>query len=177
MPNTYTFISSNVLGSSAASVTFSAIPATFTDLVVRFSVRSTGGSNTFDHINVTFNGDTASNYSRTYLNGDGAAAASNRSTSASLFGMLQAADGATATSNTFSNGELYIPSYTASQNKPISQDSAQETNATTAYRVVNAGLWRNTAAITSIALAVGGSGGSTDFVSGSSFYLYGIKNS
>ena len=177
MATTYTLIASNTLGSSAASVTFSAIPNTFTDLVLKFSVRSTGGSNTFDHINVTFNGDTASNYSRTYLNGNGAAAASGRSTSASLFGMLQAADGATATSNTFSNGELYIPSYTASQNKPVSQDSAQETNATTAYRVVNAGLWRNTSAITSIELAVGGSGGSTDFVSGSSFFLYGIKNS
>jgi hypothetical protein len=177
MPNTYTLIASNTLSTSAASVTFSSIPATFTDLVLKFSVRSTGGSNAFDHINVTFNGDTATNYSRTYLSGDGAAASSARSTSASLFGMLQASDGATATSNTFSNGDLYIPSYTASQNKPISQDSAQENNSTTAFRVANAGLWRNTAAITSITLAVGGSGGSTDFVSGSSFYLYGIKNS
>jgi hypothetical protein len=40
MANTYTLIASNTLGASAASVTFSAIPSTYTDLVVRYSAAS-----------------------------------------------------------------------------------------------------------------------------------------
>ena len=41
--NTYTLISSNVLASSAATVTFSSIPATYTDLVLRVSARNNDG--------------------------------------------------------------------------------------------------------------------------------------
>ena len=80
-------------------------------------------------------------------------------------------EGTSATSNTFATAEIYIPSYRVSQHKQISMDSATENNATTAYRAVDAGLWRSTAAITSIELD------GSNFVSGSSFYLYGIKNS
>ena len=53
---TYTLISSNVLTTAAASVTFSSIPATFTDLVLRMSAQADGASNAFDNITLTFNG-------------------------------------------------------------------------------------------------------------------------
>ena len=166
---TYTLISSNVLSSSAASVTFSAIPATYTDLVVRASVRS-DRANTQDDVRITFN-STTTNYSYTYLRGSGSAAiTSNVNTDPwTWFGNIDAAN---ATSNTFANGELYIPSYTVSQNKPAGAIMAMEDNATAAFITANANLWRNTAAITSITFGLGfGS-----FVSGSSFYLYGISN-
>ena len=110
-------------------------------------------------------------YKRQYLRGNGASASSSRSSSQSYIspGFI---DAATATSNTFASYEIYIPSYLVSQNKPIANFGAQEDNATTAYVYTTSSLWQNTAAINSI-LIYNGNG---SFVSGSSFWLYGIKN-
>jgi hypothetical protein len=168
MPSTYTLISSNVLSSSAASVTFSAIPSTYTDLVLRVSARADDTS----RFKITFNSDTSSSYSDTYIGSDGATPFSSRDQDTFIWGYY-AINIQSATANTFSNAELYIPSYTASQNKPLSLDARSENNGTTAYMAGLAGLWRNTAAITSVTLAAY----SGNIVSGSSFYLYGIKNS
>ena len=67
MANTYTLISSNVLGSSAASITFSAIPATYTDLVVRVTSRVDRSINGAHNCFLTVNGSTSSDYSYTNL--------------------------------------------------------------------------------------------------------------
>jgi hypothetical protein len=167
---TYTLISSNVLSSTAASVTFSAIPATYTDLVIKTSARidvaGVSANFTIDLING------ATGFSNTWVLGTGSSVLSY----ASLVGSGPYAgevNGATSTSNTFDNREIYIPSYLISQNKPFSVFSAMETNATAAYTAITAGLWSNTAAITSITLGVEST---YNFVSGSSFYLYGISN-
>jgi len=172
MPSTYTLISSNVLSSSAASVTFSAIPSTYTDLVLKYSTRTDSAGTPYENDFIRFNGSTASNYSHTRLEGTGSAAASARTSNTSLINLFYDSTGATATSSTFNNNEIYIPSYTISQNKPISVFIANETNNSTAYLNVIAGLWRVTDAITSLTITSG-----ANFVSGSSFYLYGIKNS
>jgi hypothetical protein len=167
-------ISSQTLASSAASVTFSAIPATYTDLVLRYSARGTNAS-AANNLRLQFNSDTSTNYSETFVRGNGSTAASSRSTSAVEFveGLIISGDSATA--NTYSNNEIYIPSYTVSQNKPLSMQAIQEDNSTTGRFYASAGLWRNTAAITSFLIYL--SGGSGDIKAGSSFYLYGIKNS
>ena len=178
MASTYTLISSNVLSSSAASVTFSSIPSTYTDLVLRMSLRSnTSGSDANVTPAIKFNGTTAANYSRTNLRGDGSTVDSFRSDTGSGLGYLQIISGSAgdlATSNTFSSVEIYIPSYTASQNKAIGSINLYENNSATARLVAQASLWQNTAAITSIEIV---RESSWDFVSGSSFYLYGIKSS
>jgi hypothetical protein len=168
MPSTYTLISSNVLSSSAASVTFSAIPSTYTDLVLRVSGRTTVTGQATDNLELRFNG------SITRLRGNGSTASSSANSGVTVINGLTAFDAADATSNTFSSLEIYVPSYLASQNKPVSLFSAQEDNNATANIVATAGLWRDTTAISSIYIG-SNSGGS--FVSGSSFYLYGIKNS
>ena len=172
MPSTYTLISSSVLGSSATSVTFSAIPSTYTDLAIRWSARwDTSGT---PNIYCEFNGDTSNNYSATVMYGYGTGEGSNRQTSQprAVSGILGSS---TATANTFASGEIYIPSYLASQNKPLSAYAVTENNSAGTDVIIqpNAGLWRNTAAITSIKITPQ----SANFVSGSSFYLYGIKNS
>jgi hypothetical protein len=169
---TYTLINSNVLASTTASVTFSAIPATYTDLVLRCSMRLDEASTTAT-VKVWFNSDTANNYSLTFLRGSGSAAASNRTSSSPYFSTGQA-NGNSATANIFTSAELYIPSYAASQNKPFSSISAHENNTSTAYIESRAGLWSNTAAMTSISLQPIDVG--ISFLSGSSFYLYGISN-
>jgi hypothetical protein len=172
MANTYTLISSNVLTSSAASVTFSAIPATFTDLVVSLSARSDEAGQARSDIRFTINGTTA-NYSYTRLIGNGSTVTSSRISSSTRFdfGEISAATG---TSDTFASGEIYIPSYLATQNKAISTFVAQENNTSSAFIRPYANLWNDTAAITSLAFAIAGG---FNFVSGSSFYLYGVKNS
>ena len=167
-------ISSQTLSSSAATVTFSSIPATYTDIVLKASARTDTNNGTFfDNIFVAFNSDTATNYSSTFLAGAGAGGASSgRLSTQTILRLSYAADGTDATASTFGNAELYVPSYGASQNKPISAFNVSESNNTTVYMSAVAGLWRNTAAINRIDLTCGG-----NFVSGSSFYLYGLKNS
>jgi len=173
MATTYSLISSNVLSSSAASVTFSSIPSTYTDLVVRVSGRTDTAGQAIDTIQLQFNGTGGTAYSYTRLTGSGSAAASSTGSSVSVINGYYVLDAATATASTFGSVEIYIPSYTVSQNKPLNVIGAQENNNAAAYMAATAGLWTNTAAITSIAIQNGGG----NYVSGSSFYLYGIKNS
>ena len=173
MPLTYTLIASNTLTTSAASVTFSSIPSTYTDLVLRISARSDGAATAYS-VFYTFNGSSTSDYSQVWLRGNGADAASSIQSNQTSGISLLTLNGAGTTSNTFSSIELYIPSYNASQNKPFSSFGAQENNNTTAYISAVANLRSNTAAVTSLTATAGSS---TNFVSGSSFFLYGIKNS
>jgi hypothetical protein len=77
--------------------------------------------------------------------------------------------------NTFGSAEIYIPSYTASQNKPLSTFGVVENNSAAGGDTeidAWANLYRDTAAISSIAINA-----RATFAAGSSFYLYGIKNS
>ena len=174
MPSTYTLISSNVLGSSAASVTFSAIPSTYTDLVLRISARLYIGDGTQEQFfNVYFNSSGTTDFSSTYLRGYTTAQSFRSSLRANLNYNNTLADGATA--NTFSSQEIYIPNYAGSASKPVSSSMAAIQNSTSSQSSVYAGLYNSSAAISSITLV--GPSGSYTFVSGSSFYLYGIKNS
>lgn len=172
MPVTYNLISSNVLSSSAASVTFSAIPSTYTDLIVRMTTRSDRALVTDNYL-IELNGSATAVYSRTSLLNNGGTAQSSNAT-AQAFWVALYTDAATATSNTFGSAELYIPNYAGSNNKVASSFNVQEDNNTTAYLSANAHLWGNTAAITQIKISPSAS---QNWVSGSSFYLYGIKNS
>ena len=78
MPATYEPIATNTLGSAAANVTFSSIPATYTDLVIVYQALAATGN---PDMTAQFNGDTGSNYSATRLSGNGTAASSARYTS------------------------------------------------------------------------------------------------
>jgi hypothetical protein len=169
MANTYTLISSVTVGSGgAADMTFSSIPSTYTDLLVKVSARGSNSAQIYEYANVKFNGS-SSGYTGKNVQGTGSAAASNNYT-ANIYLML---DGSTATANTFGNGEMYIPNYTSSNYKSVSMDSVMENNATAAYSELTASLWSNTAAITSISLTplLG-----TTWTQYSTAYLYGISN-
>jgi hypothetical protein len=165
-------ITSVTVGSGGvASVTLPAtgtIPATYTDLKVVVSSRSArGGGQVSDGVAIQFNGST-SNLSMRYLDGNGSSAGSSTDTA---IWTRTSASGATA--STFGNAEFYIPNYTSSSFKSVSVDGVSENNATSAFAMLSAGLWSNTAAITSIRLV---SINAENFVEGSTFYLYGISN-
>jgi len=165
---TYTQIGSAVtVGSGgAASIDFSSIPSTYTDLVVKLSVR-TNVVGLADDVFLAFNGST-STFSARFLQGTGSAAISGTYNRFAGFGT-----GNTATSSTFSNQEIYIPNYLASTNKPYSVDSVSENNGTVGQMALVAGLWSTSTAISQVTLTpVSG----TSFLQYSTAYLYGVSN-
>ena len=166
MATTYELIASNVLGADTATVSLTSIPATYTDLLLVMSARSTHSG--VADILIGFNTSTAS-FSARYLYGTGAATGSS-----TLARYLGAISGTPTTANTFGSNETYIPNYAGSTNKSYSTTNVIENNAASSsiYTEAIAGLWSNTAAIASIELATS----SGSFLSGSSFQLYGIKN-
>ena len=175
MANTYTLIEAKTLGSSAASVTFSSIPGTYTDLKLVGSTRTTRNVGSTSQIYLQVNSITTSVYSFKQVSGTGSATDWNQGSSvAPTAATIGQTSQSTDTASTFGNFEFYIPNYAGSNNKSLSADSVQENNATAAYASLTAWLMANTAAITSLTLTTTAT---FSFAQYSSFYLYGIKNS
>lgn len=150
----------------ASSITFTSIPATYTDLWLMVNVRS--GSNN-DTLFLRVNGSTASTTSA-YMEGNGASVSSGSSTTNTFvrFGTITSA----ASADTFSSARAYLPNYTSSANKTVTTDYVSENNNTTAYQTLVAGVFPITDAITS--LTISNTGGSLAAYSSAS--LYGVKN-
>lgn len=173
MASTYILISSNVLSSAAASVTFSSIPGSYEDLVIKLTAR-TDAASVADGIKLEFNNDTATNYSARNLTADGASITSYGFSNQSTSNFTRSLNGDSATSNTFGNWECYIAQYANSSTNPICSFGVGENNSTTAFTGAGAGLYRNGSGISIVKIT---NSNNANFVSGSSFYLYGIKNS
>lgn len=169
MPNTFTKIASVSVGSGGvASITFSSIPSTYTDLVVLVSCRSSQSGAFADYGTIVFNGS-SSTFSYKDVYGNGSSAASTGGSVNTIF----VYQGNAATASTFGNASIYIPNYTSSNNKSFSIDTVVENNGTTGYDALTAGLWSTASAITSVGLAPA----SGTWLEYSTFTLYGIKNS
>ena len=172
MAPTYELIASNTLTTSAASVTFSSIPATFTDLVLRFSALSSGAI-FFNTWSIQFN-NTGSVYSTTRLQGTGSAASSTRGDNQSQLRDMLAMRGTAGTSSIFSTGELYIPNYLSNSNKVARAFSEAENNSTSDRLLVTANLYRDTTPISTITFY--SATNPYNIEAGSTFHLYGISN-
>jgi len=174
MATTYTLISSVTVGSGgAANIQFTSIPATYTDLLIKLSARQSTDVNSYQ-FSIRFNGNSSSIYTRRLLfgYGTGVDTQTQASTSSIFIGFDQASS---FTANTFGNYEIYIPNYTSSNQKTLSADSVTENNTNEVYGIsIVAGLWADTAAITSILLQ--DLSGGSNLVQYSTAYLYGISN-
>ena len=163
MAATYEPIATTTLGSSANSVTFSSIPSTYTDLIVVYQAGVVSGA---ADLSLQFNGDTASNYSATYLYGSGSSAASARTSNGTKID---------------TTGLGYMDTTLNQSNIIQIMNYANTTTYKTCLvRVGNAGnglsavvgLWRKTPeAINSVKLF----SSSNNLAVGSTFTLYGIK--
>ena len=153
-------VSSVTLGSGGT------LPQTFTDLKIVMSTRCTTADANFSSVYYEFNGSTTSKTIR-YLYGSGGATGSGNDTSMAI---VLTSGNANTTASVFGNAEIYLPNYTGSNYKSSSADGVSENNASTAYATLNANLWSNTAAITSIKLFYNAG----NFAQYSTFYLYGI---
>ena len=165
MTATYEPIATTTLENSTTSqVIFNSFPSTYTDLVIVFKGGASAGTTEFQ---AQFNSDTASNYSRTRITGDGGSAASSRADTVTFMRFT----GVGYLANSDLNGLTIINIFNYSNATTFKtvlsrfNKSTEETNAT-----VN--LWRTTPeAITSIRLFVS----ANNFFTGSTFTLYGIK--
>lgn len=165
MPSTYTPISAQTVTSAVASVTFSSIPSTYTDLIMVCSVFTT---TTTASVNVQFNNDTGSNYSYSVLDGDGTTSSSNRQTNTTA---IQVAAWSSNLGSTLfpSPAILQVNNYSNTTTNKTALIRSTAYGATTNCVDAFVGLWRNTAAINTIKLS------SSNFQIGSTFSLYGIK--
>ena len=150
------------ISSAQSSITFSNIPQTYTDLVLKVSARTTFSSTS--DFNIEPNGSSA-NLTGKRIYGTGTSVLSDSAT-------WELTNGTDTTSNTFINTEVYFPNYASSNYKSFSSDGVMENNATFAYSYVMSHLWANNTPISSLTIR----SGAGNFVAGSTFYLYGISN-
>ena len=168
--NSYESIATTVVGSGgSSSITFSSIPSTFTHLQVRSISRDGTGSGTFDNGgNLTFNGDTGSNYAWHALYGQGSTASATATINTNRVLFITADSGSTA--NVFTAGVLDILDYTNTNKYTTTRQlMGEDLNGSGGLYFIS-GLWRNTAAITSITIT-----STNTYAQYSSFALYGIK--
>ena len=158
--STYTPIATTTLGSAQASVTFNSFSG-YTDLVI---IINSGSTTSGQDIRCRFNSDTGSNYSFTYVTGNGSAASSGRATSQTFMpldynGYLSGSIATTTIINcmNYSNSTTYKTILGRYNTQAFGTDAA-------------VGLWRSTSAITSIEFFPSAS----TFLAGSTFTLYGI---
>ena len=160
MPSAYFPIASVTLTASTASVTFSSIPATYTDLVLVADYLSTPSA---DAMYIRFNGDSAGNYSRTQLYGTGTASGTNRASNESSIPALYAG------TSTRVNSIIEIMNYA---NTTTYKTVLYKLDDTSLNILRGVGIWRKTPeAINTILIQ----NNTNSFTANSTFSLYGIK--
>jgi len=160
MATTYEKIATTTLGSNTANITFSSIPATYTDL--RVVCVATGSGN----FGARLNGDTGTNYSHTDLIGSGSTASSYRPGSQQAYMVIDnALNGLGSTPQLYT---LDIFSY-AGSTKKTTLVTANEDNNGSGYVSYQVYLWNSTAAINSVTVL-----GSSTLNTGTTATLYGI---
>jgi hypothetical protein len=168
MAKTYTPIATRTLSTAAASITFSSIPSTYTDLIV---IINGGTFSQGDNVYLRFNSDSGTNYSFTELRGTGSAATSAQaSNQTAAYLMSSIGGGATLGQNYIAN----IMNYSNSTTNKTVISRANQPDSSTSYPGVGAyvNLWRNTAAINTVLIGRTGGG---DLALDSTFTIYGIK--
>jgi hypothetical protein len=167
-----TKLSSVTVGASAqSSISFTNIPQGYTDLVIKVSARTAAAQGVAE---LSFNSGTT-NLSSRIIFAIGSGSAGSASYSSLRAGYIIGTD---YTASVFSNNEIYISNYSSNTFKSVGVDSVTENNATEAYSSLNAGLWSNSAPITSLTFTVlnNSNGVASTYVQHSTFTLYGVKS-
>lgn len=173
IPVTYELIETIPITSNTSSITFANL-ASFSTTYRHLQIRGTGRSNRGDDnsaVGIRFNGDTGSNYSFhniQTLSGNWDTANSGSHTSITLGYTLAAATTASGHYGGFII-DILEP-YNSNKFKTVKAFSGQPSGRN--FICVASGNWRNTNSVTSVTLI---DAAGTNFVSGSSFSLYGIR--
>jgi len=161
--NTYVALATTTIsGTSTNSITFSSIPQGYTDLVLVTNLNNIGGVAV---LRGQINGDTATNYSSTALNGDGSSASSGRQSNVNAFYMTYQGH----VNSTKGVGIYNFPNY--SNTTTFKTVLSRSSNASIGVDAI-VSTWRSTAAITSITIL---NDRAEYWTAGSTFSIYGIK--
>ena len=161
MATTYEKIATTTLGSTSATITLSSIAATYTDLRIVLVAKGTGYLEPYFY----FNGDTATNYSKTQLYGEGTNALSINSLNANnIFWHYYGSSG---TKPAFY--DINVMSYAGSTYKTAIGTANEDDNGSGSVSAI-VGLWRSTSAITSITFGTN----ANSYAAGTIVTLYGI---
>ena len=167
---TFYKIETVTLSGTASSINFTNIPQTYTDLLIKASLRSTR-SDVVAGMLLNVNGSSSGFATDKMVYGTGSSEGSTFSGS----NYIAYINADTATASTFGNLDIYIRNYTTSDSyKSISVDALTENNATAAYSTLWSPAWNSSSPITSIGIQ---SANSANLMQYSSATLYGIKNS
>ena len=163
--NTYESIATTTLGSAATTVTLSSIPSTYTDLVLVVNFGTTAAG---EVTGIKLNGDTGTNYSTTSAYGATAQGAISFRRANDSIGMNLSNWFGSSTTLNGSNGVYHIMNYS---NTTTYKTVLGRSNDASMQTEMNVGLWRNTAAVTSVTFLVT----TTTLKAGATVSLYGIK--
>ena len=153
------------LGTTATSVTFSSIPATYRDLILVSSTAHTGGVGGGQRMRL--NGDTGSNYPFVQMFGDGSSAISNSGTLDYFTPFINSNPGLSQTVL----GITQVMDYSATdKHKTILLTNSSAATSQGPMVAKAAARWANTAAVTTILIY----SVSTNIEAGSTFSLYGV---
>jgi hypothetical protein len=161
MPNTYTELRRTVVGTATNTITLDLTGISgYTDLELVADYTNSAASNILGR----FNGDTGSNYSWTYLDGNGTTATSGRGSNQTImnFGYSFGA----------SNRNNAIIKFMNYANTTTNKTVINRQNQPAGYVSATVNMWRNTSAVTSITILCD----LGNFAVGSTFSLYGIAN-
>ena len=165
--NTYVALDKVTVGTATPSITFSSINSGYTDLVIVIDATNSAGAGSNGWgTRLRFNGDTASNYSWTFVNGNGTTASSSRGSSVTSV-LAGWSNGGTTSSTQILHVMNYANTTTYKTTIGRSANAAERTAG-----IVN--LWRSTSAVTSITIF---DEGGNNWQTGSTFSLYGIASS
>lgn len=172
MATTYTPIATTTLSSDTATVSFTSIPATYTDLILVFV--GAVDSATWE-VALRFNGDTGTNYSTTLLEGNGTSVTSERITTSNLGIVDSWTGGNHGTTLGANNAIFHIMNYANTTTYKTALSRGNSVDSTSNYLVsATVGLWRNTNAINRVDL-ISYPVTPIKIKSGSMITLYGIK--
>jgi hypothetical protein len=169
---TMTLIASYTVSSSVNNFTFSSIPSTYTDLKL---VQSARGTDNTSYNHYAFNSSTSSQSGITFYTETSTPTINSFATT--YIQPITSQNYPGNITNAFASAELYIPNYNSSNYKSVLADGVTGSANTSGFLSFGAYLWSNTSPITSITVYEGGFGDTGTYLTGSTFYLYGINNS
>ena len=169
MAKTYEPIATTTLGSATQGITFTGISSAYTDLVLVLALISKTAGNDVRYRVGNGSIDSGSNYSGTFLTGNGTAASSDRTTNQTYVGMMRTVATTTTPATFILNFQNYANTTTYKTIIGRNSSSASEVGA-------NVGLWRSTSAINQIYIYEDGNTSPQQFDIGTTATLYGVKS-
>lgn len=167
-------IDTQVLGADAAGITFSGIAGTYGHLLLFWTARGTNAGN--PNLNLRFNADAGANYDQNFGGAINNAFSASALAAQTSIGVMGALPGSGAAAGFAASGTIFIPAYSST----VFHKSALGLNvdirgaaATDFLTLFTSGTWRNTAAITTVALLAS----ADNLLTGSQASLYGLTNS